>query len=98
MVLVVDALTRADAAVERVLHLDHLGHLVREFDEPFVRVAAGQDEFDVGGLVLDEVDNAVDVDEFVVEGDVDLVEYDEVVFPAGDDFPGLGERQGSTMP
>src|SRR5438067_2155627 len=96
----VQAPTCADAAVEGVLDLTHLGHRVGELDEQLGCIAAGRDDVHVLGSVADRVEHVVDRQPTVVDGIRDLVEHDELVLAAGDrrrcELPG-GDRPAARL-
>src|SRR5229473_2539357 len=68
----------------RVFHLAHLGDEVGELDELGMGAAAGADDVDALGTVLQRFDDFSSVEHFVADGVVDFVEDDEVVLAAVD--------------
>lgn len=78
-VLKLDAPAGFDASIEVMFYLTHLGDNVGEFDEFGGGVPSGEDEFDVGGAVLNEVNRALQGNEIAVDAVVDFIDNHEVV-------------------
>jgi len=79
--------------LEGVFDDGHVGDGVGQVDEFFGGVAAGDDDVLHVGAVLEVVQDLVEVEVFVAQGDVEFVEQDQAVAVvlehAGDFFPGV---------
>ena len=80
-----DPLAGKNAFLVVVFDFTHLGAQVGAFDQPWVGVSAGKNQFKTGRLHIDNFNPIVNGHQTVVGGDVRLVENDHVVMTASDD-------------
>jgi len=76
--LIVDPWLGLDSLAVGVLHLDNFADRVGQLDHLRVGIPPGQHEVHLGRFFLDDLQDLVQVDQFQVEGVVDLIQDEDI--------------------